>query len=455
MSLMVSISGVRGVVGSGLTPDVVVRYASAFAEYCGRGPIVIGRDGRITGKPIAHIVSSTLLSAGCNVIALGICPTPTIQIAVEKLKAAGGISITASHNPIQWNGLKFLDKTGMFLDARQNGQLVTLAQNDQRSYVAWDKLGRHQENTTFLQKHIDAVLEIPTIDLQLVRKRRFKVVADCVNAAGGTVVPELLKAFGCRVIQMNCDVSGVFVHNPEPLPEHLTALRNRVRREKADLGVAIDPDGDRLVLIDEKGQPFGEEYTIVQAAKFVLEKERKKRRKAAPSVVVNLSTTRAVEDIAEQYGAHTIRTPVGEIHVAAKMKEVGAVIGGEGSGGIILPSVHLGRDALVGIGLTLQHLAEFDGPLSELRKELPHYVMLKNRIEVGSRRPGEIIDLLATRYSGRERVNQDDGIRIDFDKSWVHLRPSNTEPIVRLIAEGPSEQRARQLVDEVMREIGP
>jgi phosphomannomutase len=455
MSLMVSISGVRGVVGSGLTPDVVVRYASAFAEYCGRGPVVIGRDGRITGKPIAHIVSSTLLSAGCNVIALGICPTPTIQIAVEKLKAAGGISITASHNPIQWNGLKFLDKTGMFLDARQNGQLVTLARNNQRSYAAWDKLGRHTENNSFLQKHIDAVLKIPYLNLQLVRKRRFTVVADCVNAAGGTVIPELLKAFGCRGIEMNCNVSGVFAHNPEPLPEHLTTLRNLVRREKADLGIAVDPDGDRLVLIDEKGQPFGEEYTIVQATKFVLEKERKKKRKVAPSVVVNLSTTRAVEDIAEQYGAHTIRTPVGEIHVATKMKEVGAVVGGEGSGGIILPSVHLGRDALVGIGLTLQHLAEFGGPLSELRRELPNYVMVKKRIEVGSRRPGEVIDRLVARYGGRERVNRDDGIRIDFDRSWVHLRPSNTEPIVRLIAEGPYEKRAQELIDEVMREIGP
>lgn len=452
MSLISSISGVRGIIGSSLTPDVIVRYAAAFAEYCGRRPIVLGRDGRVTGKPIGNIVASTLLSAGCDVVALGVCPTPTIQIAVEKLKSAGGISITASHNPIEWNGLKFLADTGMFLDRDQNDRLQSILRRGSPGFVSWNKIGHHRADDTFLQQHVDEVLRIPYVNLRTVRKKRFKVVVDCVNASGGTVVPRLLKAFGCRVIEMNCDVSGVFAHTPEPLPENLTALCRRVRRERAHLGIAVDPDGDRLVLIDEEGKPFGEEYTIVQAVKFVLTKEAGKSKKKPSPVVVNLSTTRAVEDVAGPFGVRVIRTPVGEINVAAKMKEAGAIIGGEGSGGVILSTVHLGRDALVGIGLTLQHLAEFGGPLSELRKSLPGYVMTKHRIESDSRDVRSLLARLAQRYAGKGIVNTDDGIRIDFDRSWVHLRPSNTEPIIRVISEGPDETSARSLAEEIMRE---
>lgn len=452
MSLISSISGVRGIIGSSLTPDVIVRYAAAFAEYCGRRPIVLGRDGRVTGKPIGNIVASTLLSAGCDVVALGVCPTPTIQIAVEKLKSAGGISITASHNPIEWNGLKFLADTGMFLDRDQNDRLQSILRRGSPGFVSWNKIGHHRADDTFLQQHVDEVLRIPYVNLRTVRKKRFKVVVDCVNASGGAIVPRLLKAFGCKVIEMNCDVSGVFAHTPEPLPENLTALCRRVRRERAHLGIAVDPDGDRLVLIDEEGKPFGEEYTIVQAVKFVLTKEAGKSKKKPSPVVVNLSTTRAVEDVAGPFGVRVIRTPVGEINVAAKMKEAGAIIGGEGSGGVILSTVHLGRDALVGIGLTLQHLAEFGGPLSELRKSLPGYVMTKHRIESDSRDVRSLLARLAQRYAGKGIVNTDDGIRIDFDRSWVHLRPSNTEPIIRVISEGPDETSARSLAEEIMRE---
>ncbi|MEX1139271.1 MAG: phosphoglucosamine mutase [Bacteroidota bacterium] len=456
MSLMVSISGVRGIVGSTLTPDVVVRYASAFAEYCNRGTIVIGRDGRITGKPITHIVSSTLVSMGCNVIGLGVCPTPTIQLAVEKVKAAGGIAITASHNPIVWNGMKFLADSGMFLDAAQNAVLRTMVEKPDRNYVPWDSMGRFEADETWIDKHITAILKIPYLNVRVLKRRKFKVVVDCVNAAGSVIVPRLLKMLGCRVVEMNCNASGVFAHDPEPVPQNLGSLSRRVKHEKADMGIAVDPDVDRLVLIDEKGRPIGEEYTIAIVVQFVLKKESERtgRRPKNPAfnVVINLSTTRAVEDIAAEYGATVIRTPVGEINVAKTMKETAAIVGGEGSGGVILPKVHLGRDAPVGIALVLQHLAEFGGPLSELRKSLPNYTIEKAKIDAGSRNPREIMDRIANRYAGRGTINTDDGLRIDFGDSWVHLRSSNTEPIIRIISEAPKPDRAKDLAGAVMKE---
>jgi phosphomannomutase len=447
MSLMVSISGVRGVVGSTLTPDVVVRYASAFAEYCNRGVIVVGRDGRITGKPITHFVTSTLVSMGCDVIGLGICPTPTVQLAVERCRAAGGIAVTASHNPIIWNGLKFLANSGMFLDSPQNAILRTIVQKPDRQYVPWDQTGGFTADSTWIDKHIAAILEIPYLNLQRLRRRKFKVVVDCVNAAGSVIVPKLLRMLGCKVTEMNCDASGIFAHDPEPVPQNLGSLSRRVRKERADLGIAVDPDVDRLVLIDEKGRPIGEEYTIAGIVQFVLMKETgRKRKNRALNVVINLSTTRAVEDIAARYNATVIRTPVGEINVARRMKETGAIVGGEGSGGVILPKVHLGRDAPVGIALTLQHLAEFDGPLSQLRKSLPDYTIEKAKIETGSRNLAEIIERLANRYAGKGTINTEDGLRIDFGDSWVHLRPSNTEPIIRIIGEAPDGVKAKELV---------
>jgi phosphomannomutase len=450
---MVSISGVRGVVGSTLTPDVVVLYASAFAEYCNRGLIVVGRDGRITGKPITHLVTSTLVSMGCDVIGLGICPTPTVQLAVERSRAAGGIAVTASHNPIVWNGLKFLADSGMFLDSPQQAIFRTIVQKPDRQYVPWNQTGGFTSDTSWIDKHIQAILEIPYLNLRIVRRRKFKVVVDCVNAAGSVIVPKLLKSLGCRVIEMNCDASGVFAHDPEPVPQNLGSLARRVRKERADLGIAVDPDVDRLVLIDELGKPIGEEYTIASIVQFVLLKEAgRKRKNPALNVVINLSTTRAVEDIAARYSATVIRTPVGEINVARRMKETGAVVGGEGSGGVILPKVHFGRDAPVGIALTLQHLAEFDGPLSELRNSLPDYAIEKAKIDAGSRNPSEIMERLANRYAGKGTVNTEDGLRIDFGDSWVHLRPSNTEPIIRIIGEARDADKAKELVNLFLKE---
>jgi phosphomannomutase len=452
MSLMISISGIRGIVGSTLTPDVIVNYASAFAEYCKKGTVVIGRDGRVTGKSIAHIVSSTLLQMGCDVTALGICPTPSVALAVEKTKAAGGISITASHNPMMWNGLKFFGPTGLFLDAQENRVLWSLAGQQGRSYASWDKQGRFTKLNSFLDDHIEAVLAIPYIQPDLIRKRKFKVVLDCVNAAGGVVVPKLLQQLGCTVVPMNCDVSGIFAHTPEPIPENLTDLCKRVRREKADIGIAVDPDVDRLVLINERGEPLGEEYTIANVVKFVLDKEAGKKTKSG-SVVVNLSTTRAVQDIATSHGFTTVRTPVGEINVAKKMKEIGAIVGGEGSGGVILPKVHFGRDAIVGIVLTLQHLAEFGGTVSGLKKTLPQYSITKGKVEIGKLNPDDVLARIRNKHAVDGTVNTDDGLKIDFANSWVHLRKSNTEPIVRIIAEAPEKKAADKLVSEFTNEI--
>ncbi|MBM2841720.1 MAG: Phosphoglucosamine mutase, partial [Bacteroidetes bacterium] len=311
MSLMVSISGVRGVVGESLTPEVVVKYVAAYGTYCKRKAknptVVLGRDGRITGKILANIASSTLLSTGVSVRAIGVCPTPTVALAVEHSDAVGGISVTASHNPIEWNGLKFFDETGMFLDADQNGELWSIADSGRPEYSSWQNIGVHSAEEFWIQKHIEAVLALKYIDLSVIKKRRFKVVLDCVNAAGGVIVPAMLREMGCDVIEMNCDVSGIFSHNPEPIPENLTELAARVKAEKADIGIAVDPDVDRLVLITERGEPYGEEYTIATAVKFVLEKEKMLGHTHTQSVVVNLSTTRAVEEIADAYGAKCFR----------------------------------------------------------------------------------------------------------------------------------------------------
>jgi phosphomannomutase len=415
--------------------------------------VVLGRDGRVTGKILANLISSTLLSTGVHVRAIGICPTPTVQLAVEKGKAAGGISVTASHNPMQWNGMKFVASTGMFLDADENRELWKLADAQKPAYADWRSLGKHQAEEHWIQDHIDAVLSLRYIDVETIRKRRLKVVLDCVNAAGGVIVPTLLREMGCEVVEMNCDVSGIFSHTPEPIPENLTDLANRVKSENADLGIAVDPDVDRLVLITEKGEPFGEEYTIASATKFVLDKESSIHPSIGHTVVVNLSTTRAVDDIARQYGAKVVRTPVGEINVAKRMKTIGAVVGGEGSGGVILAEIHLGRDAIVGIGLLLQMLAEFGGPLSELKATLPQYAIAKGRMELGTASPDRVLATILASHDGNGTVNTDDGLKIDYADSWVHLRKSNTEPIVRIIAEARTMEAALDVVEGFKRTI--
>jgi phosphomannomutase len=452
MSLMVSISGIRGVLGSSLTPEIVVKYAAAFAEYCNRGTIIIGRDGRITGKSIGHLVSSTLLQMGCDVVSIGICPTPTVQLAVQQKKADGGICITASHNPMEWNGLKFISPTGLFLDAEENRAFWNIADRQPRSYVPWNRQGNHTANPGLVDDHIRNVLSLSYLDVNSIRQKHFRVVADCVNAAGGIIIPKLLKDLGCTVIEMGCDMSGVFSHTPEPIPENLSGICSRVREEKADLGVAVDPDVDRLVLINEKGEPFGEEYTLASAVKFVLGRESAHHAKAL-QVVTNLSTTRAIDDICTQYGAQVTRTAVGEIHVAKKMREIGAIVGGEGNGGVILPESHIGRDAPVGIGLTLQHLTEFGGTLSELRASLPPYFITKGKIELGSLNPDEVLTKIEHAHRGNGKATTIDGLKIDFSDSWVHLRKSNTEPIMRIIAEAPEKVTANELVAALTKEI--
>jgi phosphomannomutase len=443
MSLMVSISGVRGIVGESLTPDVIVRFASAFAEYVGKGMIVLGRDGRSTGKTLANVASSTLLAMGRDVTAIGICPTPTVQLAVEKSDAVGGIMITASHNPVEWNGLKFIGSHGMLLDAKESAEFREIVDRPDRHYASWNDIGRHSGNDEFVRRHVEMVLGLAYISTELIRRRRFKVVVDCVNAAGGVIVPQLLRDLGCSVVEMNCDVSGVFAHEPEPIPENLRELGQRVKMEKADLGIAVDPDVDRLVIMNEEGEPFGEEYTIVSVAKLVLEKHAKAGSMAPASIVVNLSTTRAIDDVAKKHGARVLRTPVGEINVARKMKEVGAIVGGEGSGGVILPDLHYGRDAIVGIGLFLQLLAESGGTVSELRTSLPQYSIVKRKIPFANGTAEDVFRQIGEMANAD--VHTSDGLRIDFPDSWIHIRKSNTEPIVRIIAEAPSRAAAEEL----------
>jgi phosphomannomutase len=454
MPLMVSISGVRGILGESLTPEVVVRYAAAFSDYTGRGRVVMGRDGRATGRLIGQLVSSTLLAAGCDVVALGVVPTPTICLAVEKLRAAGGISITASHNPMEWNGLKFIGSGGMFLNAPENERLWEIAARGGFPFAPWNGLGTHTRDESSLRVHTETVLGLPCIRTDVIRERHFRVVADCINAAGGIIVPAILRQLGCEVVEMNCEGSGVFARMPEPVPENLHELCARVKAEKADLGIAVDPDVDRLVLITEKGEPFGEEYTVTAAVKYILqEAARTHSLPAAPVVVVNLSTTRAVEDVAGQFGARVIRTPVGEINVAERMKEVGALVGGEGSGGVILPAVHYTRDAIVGIALILQLLAESGGTLSGLKSSLPEYVITKSKIDVHGKDPGKVLEALRRRAEGEGRVNCEDGLKIDYGMSWVHLRKSNTEPIIRIIAEAPTRGEAARLLERFRKEI--
>ncbi len=453
MSLIVSISGIRGIVGKTLTPDTIVQYASAFAEYNNGKPIVIGRDGRITGKIVANIVASTLLSMGCNVIALGIVPTPTVQLAVEKLNASGGISITASHNPMEWNGLKFMNGDGMFLDTEQNNIFWSIANQVGRKYQPWNHIGKHQSDTTFIEKHIQVVLGLPYIAVEKIQKRKFRIVVDAINSAGGLIVPQLLRLLGCEVIELNCDVSGVFAHTPEPIPENLTQLCRKVIEEHADLGIAVDPDVDRLVLVNELGEPFNEEYTIASVVDFVLSEEHKRSPSTEQKVVVNLSTTRAVNDIAKKYNAHVLRTPVGEINVAKKMKEVNSIIGGEGSGGVILKEAHLGRDAMVGIVLLLQHLTNFGSMLSEFKATLPKYAITKDKITIEPSQASKAFAYLQEKYGNTGIISTDDGLKIDFPDSWVHLRTSNTEPIARIIAEAPSTEQAQQLVQQFKKEI--
>jgi phosphomannomutase len=455
MPLIRSISGLRGTLGDSLTPEIIARYAAAFAEYSGGGTIVVGRDGRPSGLWIEKVVTGTLIACGVNVRVLGIAPTPTVQLATEKSGAAGGISITASHNPSEWNGLKFLDSEGIFLGPEECQSFFAVVDRGRESFASWNALGLEQNAEEGIVEHVDLTLKLPFVTLEALQTRAFKVVVDAVNASGSVAVPMLLERCGCEVVRLFCDGTGNFPHTPEPLPENLTQLADAVIASRADFGIAVDPDADRLVLIDERGVPFGEEYTITQAAEFILGWERERDPEKELLAVVNLSTTRAVEDVASRHNARVLRTPVGEINVAKRMKEVGAVIGGEGSGGVILPALHYGRDSLAGIIITLQHLLRHGGTLSSLREDLPGYEIVKKKATLdGSIDARSILKKIEEREGGSARVTTDDGLKLDFPNSWVHLRVSNTEPIIRVIAEAPTKEEAEREAERFMGMIG-
>lgn len=447
---MVSISGIRGIVGEALIPFEIVKFVSAFAEFCGRGKIMLGRDTRMHSLFISQLASGVLLSMGCDVIDVGICPTPTLQLAVEHSDASGGVMITASHNPGEWNGLKFISSDGTFLTSEQHKKFVELAEEGNFNFAKWNLVGNYIQDESFLDKHIEKIFKIDFIEPERIKARKFKVVVDCINGAGSEIVPKLLESFGCEVIRLNCDGNGKFTHEPEPLPENLTELCEMVRQTKADFGIAVDPDADRLVLVTEEGEPFGEEYTIVQAVKIVLEKRSMLGDK---SIVVNLSTTKAVDEVAKIYNARVYRSPVGEINVVKKMKDVGAIIGGEGSGGVIFPEVHYGRDSLVGIALILQNLVEFGGKISDFKKTLPKFEIYKTKIGIKDIDQDEVFGKVIEIYKDAE-INTDDGIRVDFGDKWIHLRKSNTEPVLRVIAEARNKEEARELVGNLITKIG-
>ncbi len=453
-TLMVSISGIRGIVGAGLDPEVIVKYTNAFADFVGKGKpaadktlagrLVVGRDARITGEMVNQIVTGTLLAKGLDVIDIGICPTPTVQFTVKTLKAQGGIAISASHNPNEWNALKLLNSTGQFMSPDEHQQMKKYS-DVKNNFVDWTKIGKRTIYSEGLTNHIKAVLSLPIIDLEKIKSKKFKVLADCVNGAGAYCIPDLLRMFGCDVIEMNCEKTGIFPRPPEPLPENLVKTMKAVKTHNADFAIVVDPDVDRLVLITDKGEPFGEENTITLATDFVLSKTK-------GNVVVNLSTSRSVEDVAKKNNSTCYRSPVGEANVVLKMKEVDAVIGGEGSGGVIYPALHYGRDALVGIAFTLQYLADCGKKLSQIKNELPQYFIAKKKIELKNVSPDAVINKLVEKYS-QEKVNTEDGLRIDFSDHWVHFRKSNTEPIVRIITESKSLQYSEELSKKYYDEI--
>lgn len=443
-TLMVSVSGIRGIVGDGLDPNTILKYTAAYSHFCGKGKIVIGSDGRITGEMVRQMVTGTLLAKGNDVVDIGICPTPTVLYNVKNLNAAGGISISASHNPNEWNALKLLNSSGEFMTKEQNGKMLSELELSNK-FQSWDALGKLEKYSEGLANHMKDVLDMKHIDVEAIRKRKFKVLLDSVNGSGSYIMPQFLKEFGCEVIETNCEKNGIFPRLPEPIPENLTETMKAVVEHNADIGVVVDPDADRLVLITNKGEPFSEENTITQAVKFILSKEK-------GNVVANLSTTRAVDDVAAEYGAKVYRSPVGEANVVQKMQEVDAVIGGEGSGGVIYPEVVFGRDALTGTAIMLQHLLEFGGSMNQLKAALPQYTIAKNKIDVSGKQPDDIINKLLEKYSG-ENINTDDGLRIDLEDHWVHFRKSNTEPIIRCITEAKSEETAKQLSEKYFAEV--
>jgi phosphomannomutase len=445
-----SISGIRGQVGNGFTTEEILPYVYAFHKLSPDGFFMVGRDSRPSGRDMLDIMIGTLNSLNRKVKNLQIVPTPTVQLIVELRKAAGGIVITASHNPIEWNGLKFIGPDGMFLDPNRMARLIDYSKSvSEFSNLQLEIPGNVEFYHHAIDDHIQKITEIPYLDIPLIRKNSFRVVIDCVNGAGYMAIPALLEYLGCEVECLNCQPDIPFPHPPEPLQQNLEELIERVKTCGADVGFAVDPDGDRLAVVDENGRYLVEEYTIVLAALLVL----RKRKRGSSTVVTNLSTTMAMDDLAKKFDARIFRTPVGEIYVAKTMKETNAVIGGEGNGGVILPDVHYGRDSLCGIALILQLLAEEESPLSVIFDGLPQYYMVKERVSVVNPDRDILLDKLTEHYR-QETINTEDGLKISWRDSWVHLRRSNTEPIIRIFAESGdrdySRALAKRFVDEIL-----
>ena len=447
--IIASVSGVRGIIGDSLTPQNIIKFTSAFAEYCRKYSggkklrIAVGRDGRLFGDIIEQMVLSNLALSGFEVINIGIAPTPTVQIATEDLKCAGGISITASHNPQIWNGLKFLNPDGTFLDENQVKEFLKTADEGKFSYADIKDLKPAKNDFSWPDRHIEKVLKLKIINKEKIKRKKFRVVVDAVNSSGSEIVPRLLEKLGCKVIRLFCDGSGKFPHTPEPIPENLKLLSAAVRKHKADLGISVDPDADRLVLITDKGEPFSEENTITTVTNFVLKNTKSKNR----SVTVNLSTSRSVDDIALRNGAKVFRSPVGEINVVKEMQKNGSVIGGEGSGGVIFPELHYGRDSIIGIALILNEFANSNKKISEYKNSLPQYFISKTKLE-NVKYPEKILKNIEKKYRKDNdviKIWKNDGLKIDFKNYWVHMRKSNTEPIIRIITEAGSKAEAEEL----------
>lgn len=444
-SLMRSVSGIRGIVGESLTPENITKHVYAFATQLSGKDVVLGGDPRTSNSFIRPLVKSILISCGINVIDIGITPTPTVQIAVEKLKAAGGIAITASHNPIEWNGVKFIGADGLFLPQDAIDKLFKTADDTNRKYAGWESLGEEDKYSNAIDDHLEKIYSLPYINVEQIRKKKFKVGLDCVNGAGGLIIPKLLEHFGCEIIGLNLEPSGIFAHTPEPLPQNLKDLAKLVQENNCHIGFAVDPDVDRCAIIGNDGNPLGEEYTLAIAVKFILSQR-------LGHVVINLSTSRAIDEIVQYYNSVLHRTKVGEINVAEKMRQINSVIGGEGNGGVILPDVHLGRDAPVAVALTLQQLAEFDGTITEFKQTLPQYYILKDKAPIDNIDPDKVIEHFSERFKG-EQLNSNDGLRIDHSDYWIHLRKSNTEPIMRIIVEARTPEKSWQILQQTKEAI--
>ncbi|MES2107548.1 MAG: phosphoglucosamine mutase [Bacteroidota bacterium] len=455
MTLIKSISGIRGTiggtVGEGLTPLDIVKFTAAYGSWAvnksGIKKIVVGRDARLSGAMVNSLVIGTLQGLGIDVVDVGLSTTPTVEVAVPDEKAAGGIILTASHNPKQWNALKLLNAAGEFISDADGKEVLDIAEKGDFKFAEVNDLGKVTIDDSYLQKHIDKVLALPLVDVEAITKANFKIAIDCVNSTGGIFIPALLRALGVNTIyELYCEPDGNFPHNPEPLPENLVALSKEVLNKRADLGIAVDPDVDRLCFVNEDGNVFGEEYTLVAVADYVLKNNK-------GNTVSNLSSTRALRDVTEAAGGEYHAAAVGEVNVVNKMKEVNAVIGGEGNGGVIYPELHYGRDALVGIALFLTHLAKYGKSISHLRGTYPGYFISKNKITLTPEMDIDALLLKVEEKYKKQPYSTIDGLKIEFDKEWVHLRKSNTEPIIRIYSEGNSETVANNLANKIIADI--